>query len=859
MTAVLCYAVAFGKYDIALAKMMVESLRATSFRGDILLLTDEDITWPGTICVNVAAHDKAKQLESPGPRYHLRCDGVHDYLLAKLCPREFYDVSKYEVLFAVDTDVLFFQDPSPHLLAAGEGIVTVISTPKLAGGESDDVPVHEASGDTQRLPRYNAGLLGLPRAAWDVLDQMHKVHLESRPQDRQRYGLHFCLDTVLRDRAHRVRVFQGVSLFRKVEHCWATHYSEYHHDNMQVDFRNSIDSELPILAVGSSNAANKDPLVQVEVAGSSLPLPKRPPSEAQSRLAEPRPTAAGLEVSRQADRPSAKALLQHAMSLQQQNKISEAADCLRRLLRQYPEHVEGLAQLGIVLARAGKQAEGIACFQEALRLQPDHAFAHNNLGVALAELGRSEDALAAWQKAVQVDPMYPEAHFNLGVALADRQKTEQATTEYLAALALRPGYVEAYNNLGLLRVEQRRPEEAVILLEQALRLRPDFADAHNNLGLAFLDIGRLDDALASYREALKLRPLDADSHNNLGTAYAALGRMEEALACYELALRLKPEYPEVRWHRALAWLQKGLFTQGWQEYEWRWRRKRSCVRKLPRPLWDGKPFAGKTILLWCEQGLGDTIQFVRFVPLVKALGGEVLLECPAGLMPLFKSCQGVDRWIPEKAELPSFHMHAPLMSLPWLLNITMDSIPCICPYLSADSHRAANWRQRIERAVAKPSCLKIGVAWQGNPKHRWDRHRSFALNYLQGIAGNRNIRLFSLQKGAGVHQLSEGWAKHSVVDFGGELDGEGLFLDSAALMQSLDLVITCDSALAHLAGALGIKVWVALSTIADWRWLTQRQDTPWYPTLQLFRQKKLGDWESVFWQMEKAIETTLLT
>lgn len=540
---------------------------------------------------------------------------------------------------------------------------------------------------------------------------------------------------------------------------------------------------------------------------------------------------------------------------QQQGKLAEASESLRRAITLHPEHVDALIQLGITLARMGHQGEGAICLQDATRLCPSNAMAHNNLGVALAELGRPGEALASWRKAVELEPRYSEAHFNLAVALADNQKLDEAAAHYETALQLKPDYAEAYCNLGLVRVEQGRSAEGVILLEQALRLKPDYTDAYNNLGLALTDLGRPEDGMVSYREALRRRPNDADAHNNLGTAFSALGRLEEALACYEQALRLKPGYPEVHWHRALAWLQQGDYSRGWPEYEWRWKRRRARPRSMERPLWDRGPLEGKTILLWCEQGVGDTLQFIRYAPLVKARGGRVIVECQAGLLPLLRTCEGIDQWVAERTELPPFDVHLPLMSLPGIFQTTLASIPAQVPYLHAEAERTEKWQRELTSSSGKN--FKIGIAWQGNPLHRWDRHRSFALEHFHVLAQLPGVQLYSLQKGPGTEQVEDFARRFPLVDLGGQLDQDAMFVDTAAVMKSLDLVITCDSALAHLAGALGVPVWVALSAMSDWRWLKDRSDSPWYPSMRLFRQKKLGGWKQVFKKTTKELTKLL--
>jgi len=347
--------------------------------------------------------------------------------------------------------------------------------------------------------------------------------------------------------------------------------------------------------------------------------------------------------------------------------------------------------------------------------------------------------------------------------------------------------------------------------------------------------------MASYEQALRLRPTDPDLHNNMGTALAAAGRLDEALASFQLALWLKPDHAGAHWHRALTLLHKGKFAEGWQEYEWRWKRKRSRPRKMAQPRWDGSSAPGQAILLYCEQGLGDTIQFIRYARLMKERVGSVILECAQPLIPLLSTCAGIDLCVPAGEPMPAHDVQAPLLSLPSLLQATKP-VPMDGPYLTADPDRVCSWRRELERCAG----FKIGISWQGNPKHRWDRHRSFALRHFLELSQLEGVQLFSLQKGHGMEQVVDFPARERLVDLGSRLDERGGLSDVAAVIELLDLVITCDSSLAHLAGALGRPVWLAIAFQSDWRWLVDRMDSLWYPTARLFRQQERGNWVQVF-------------
>jgi Flp pilus assembly protein TadD len=526
---------------------------------------------------------------------------------------------------------------------------------------------------------------------------------------------------------------------------------------------------------------------------------------------------------------------------------ARAVASYREALRLAPEHAEAHAALGVALAEQGRLEEAVASLRQAVRLRPDHARAHHNLGVALAEQGRLEEAVASLRQALQLRPDYAEAYYNLGNTLGKLGRGEEAVAAYRRALEIRPLYADACNNLGLALTEAGQPGEAEVVLRQAVRLRPAFADGHNNLGLALAAQGRFAEAETAYGEALRLNPGSVEAHTNLGSAYKEQGRLPEALACYQFALWLDPASPSAHWNRALAWLQAGDFERGWPEYEWRWRRKKSPPRPFRQPLWDGAPLAGRTILLHAEQGLGDTLQFLRYAPLVKARGGSAVLACPRSLLPLLSGASGIDRLVDEAGKLPDTDVHAPLLSLPRLFRTTLATVPAEVPYLTADASRVGHWREKLQGLPGR----KVGIAWQGNPRHLWDRHRSAPLVAFAPLARVAGVSLVSLQKGDGAEQLRA--ARLPVHELGEDLDREGAFLDTAAVMQCLDLVVTVDTATAHLAGALGIPVWVALSTIADWRWLRDRADSPWYPTLRLFRQQRLGDWRPVFRRVARGL------
>ena len=350
---------------------------------------------------------------------------------------------------------------------------------------------------------------------------------------------------------------------------------------------------------------------------------------------------------------------------------------------------------------------------------------------------------------------------------------------------------------------------------------------------------------------MRLDPRHAEAHSNLGNAYKEQGRFEEAQACYQLALLLHPDSASTQHNRALALLQAGDYEQGWPAYEWRWRRKSAKPRRFSQPRWDGSFLVGKTILLWCEQGLGDTLMFIRYARLIQEQGARVIVECPDFLMPLLTRCAGIDQLVAEGVPLPEFDVQCPLMSLPGLLGTNPATIPAVVPYLYAEPERVEVWQHRL----ANMPSFKVGVIWQGNPRFQWDGFRSAPLRAFAPLGQVEGVQLISLQKGQGREQRGTLGGAFDVMELTEELDAAGgAFLDTAAIMTQLDLVVTVDTAAAHLAGGLGVPVWVALSAVSDWRWLREREDTGWYPTMRLFRQTQVGDWATVFTRMARQLE-----
>lgn len=508
----------------------------------------------------------------------------------------------------------------------------------------------------------------------------------------------------------------------------------------------------------------------------------------------------------------------------------------RQVLQVDPQNVEALYLLAVIAYQVGRGDLAIEYARQALRLMPDMVAARRLLGALLADLGKLDEAIYNYQYVLRLQPNDPEIHNNLGLALQQLRRLEEAVVSFRQALQLRPNYAEAQVNLGNTLRDLGQLEEAVASHNLALQLRPEYAEAHINLGNALWDLGRLDEATTNYREALRLRPEYAAAHNNLGVVLKNLGHFGEAIGCFERAVQLQPEYADAHYSRSMIWLMQGDYKRGWQEYEWRWRCNNFQRRSFSQPRWGGFPLEGRTILLYPEQGLGDTLQFVRYASLVQKLGGRVLLECQPPLVPLLAHCPGIDQLVAQGDPLPTFDVEAPLLSLPGILGTTLECIPNVVPYLHIEPSRACMWRLELESEG-----FKVGIAWQGSHLHTGDRWRSLPLSAFAPLSEVSGVRLFSLQKGPGIEQLAG--ANFPVIDLGSRLEN---FADTAAVIQCLDLVIAVDTAVVHCAGGLGKPAWVLLPFAADWRWLTDREDSPWYPSIRLFRQQQPGQWAPVF-------------
>jgi tetratricopeptide (TPR) repeat protein len=518
-------------------------------------------------------------------------------------------------------------------------------------------------------------------------------------------------------------------------------------------------------------------------------------------------------------------------------RFDEAERICVAVLDRDPGEFDAMRLLGLLQHRAGGCAEALTSYDRALALRPDHAETLNNRGNVLIDLKRFAEALASYDKALRVEPQFADAHYNRGLLLKRLKRCEDALESLDAALVIRPDYAQALNTRGTTLYELDRHEEALASYDKALAIRPAFAEAFNNRGVALYRTRHFDEALASYDQAIAVRPAYAEAFNNRGVALKELRRIEEALASYGKAQQLAPDYADPHWNEALLRLLIGDFAAGLAKYEWRWQRPSftSPLRNFPQPQWDGTElFEGKTILLHGEQGFGDVIQFCRYVPQVTARGARVILEVAQPLCGLMGSL-GAAEIVAAGSRLPPFDLHCPLMSLPLALGTRLDTIPAAVPYLAAPTDAAAAWETRLGPRK-RP---RIGIAWAGNPRQENDRNRSASLTALLPLL-DIDATFVSLQKDlrAGDDALLR--ARDDIVKLGGALAD---FSDAAALVSRMDVVVSVDTSIAHLAGALGKPVFVLLCFTPDWRWLIAGDTNPWYPTARLFRQTRPQDWD----------------
>jgi len=534
-------------------------------------------------------------------------------------------------------------------------------------------------------------------------------------------------------------------------------------------------------------------------------------------------------------------------------RFEEALASYDRAIDLRPDYAEALHNRGLTLAVLKRFDEALLSHDRALAVRPDYAEALCNRGITLHELRRFEEALASYDGAIAVRPDYADALSNRGVTLDELKRFDEALASYDRAISLRPEHALALYNRGNTLRQLRRFDDALLSYDHAISLQPDHAVALYNRGNTLRQLKRFDEALLSYDRALSLWPDYADALCNRGVTLHQLRRFEEALLSYDRAIAVQPDYAKAHLNRGITLLLAGELSSGFPDFEWR-----LALKEVPNnraninaASWRGQELEGRRLLVFSEQGLGDIIQFARYLPLLAQKRCKLTFLTDAKLTRLLRPLTNGIEVISSLRTEGKFDFQCALMSLPHRLRTDLTSIPNRVPYLRAEDALIARWRERIGGHG-----FKVGIAWQGDPQGTIDQGRSIPLAEYFSLAQLPGVRLISLQRHHGLDQLAAVPKEVTIETFGEDLDnGPDAFIDTAAVMSNLDLIITSDTSIAHVAGALGHRVWVALKCVPHWVWMLDREDSPWYPTMRLFRQSERDNWKPVFSNMERELRS----
>jgi tetratricopeptide (TPR) repeat protein len=547
--------------------------------------------------------------------------------------------------------------------------------------------------------------------------------------------------------------------------------------------------------------------------------------------------------------PNVSRLLRQAFKRHQKGQFSGAARLYAAVLAHQPNNFDALHLLGLLNYQEGRLGEALRCIAGALRSNSRSIEGLANQGLVLHALGRYEDAVTSYDQALALEPRAPEILNGRGNALTQLGRHQDALDSFDRALAVRPDYLLAAYNRGTCLFESGRAEEALADFDRALAIDPHHVETLGNRGNALFKLNRIEAALTAYDAALAISPHHPRLLHNRAHALRQSGRPIEALTTITTAIDSGGADPEIRYEHALIQLTLGAFRAGWTAYEWRWQTREFAPqrRDFSQPLWLGEEsLSGRTVLLHAEQGFGDTIQFARYLSVVASLGARIVLEVQAELKTLMLGLDAIDTVVVRGEPLPQFELQCPLASLPLACKTEIATIPASIPYLAVPQDRVAAWRERVP-----PRPLLVGLSWAGRPTHPNDCNRSVALERLTPLFAGPGICFVSLQCGVSSDDDSILRQHPDILCLGQEVRD---FADTAAIISLLDVVVSVDTAIAHLAGALGKPVFLMLPYAADFRWLVGRQDSPWYPTAQLFRQPRFGDWKTVVTQVGEALD-----
>lgn len=538
--------------------------------------------------------------------------------------------------------------------------------------------------------------------------------------------------------------------------------------------------------------------------------------------------------------------LQEALNLAVQHhnagRLDQAEQLYRQILQSAPNQAETLHLLGVLKQQRGEVGLSIELIARAIAIKPAVGVFHSNLAEGLRRLNLLDEAEAAVRRAISIAPDFAGAHSNLAAIQSSRKQFVDAEQSLRRALQIDPRDAGVLSALCGVLKDLGRAAEAIEAGRHAVALAPADPVAHNNLAAALQEDAQLAAAEQEYRKAVQLHPGFVEAIDNLGTILYRQGNLQAAMEHWQQALQLSPQAPGALWNLALAYIATGDWQRGWPLFESRLTigPSRMYYREYPGiPQWDGFDLKGKSILVFPEQGYGDVIQFARFIPILAQRGAKVIVHLPAELVELIKLVPGVATIVGPDDPMPPFDTYRALMSLPLVMKTTASTVPANVPYIQVDQPRYSHWKARLAQFAGKK---KVGIVWSGRPTHRDDARRSIALTQLAPLAAIEGIQLISLQKGAAAEQLREVSFADRIVNLDPELHD---FAQTAAAIENLDLVIAVDTAVAHLAGALGKPVWLLIASAPDYRWMIDREDSPWYPTMKIFRQKQPNDWGDV--------------
>src|SRR6267154_844393 len=532
--------------------------------------------------------------------------------------------------------------------------------------------------------------------------------------------------------------------------------------------------------------------------------------------------------------------LEQAIALHQQGHLVRAKAAYENILKAQPKHFDALHLLGVIAIQTNQHRLAVDLIGQAIAINPNDAAFYSNRGIALQELKLLDDAVASYDKAIAIRPGDADVYSNRGNVLQELRQLEAAVASYDKAIAVKPDYAEAHYNRGNVLQELKQLEAAVASYDKAIVIRPDDADVHTNRGNALQELKQLEAAVASYDKALAIKPDYAEAYSNRGVALQQHNQIDAALASYDKAVAINPDYAQAYLNKGMALLLKGNIEQGFELYEWRWKTEESKKdhRNFMQPLWLGQEaLQDKTILLYSEQGLGDTIQFCRYARLVADRGANVVLEVPKPLLGLLQGLAGVSEVVEMGLPLPAFDFHCPLLSLPLAYKTTLDTIPNPVAYLQSSREKFEFWAQKL----GEKTTTRVGLVWSGSTSNKHYHDRSLDLELLLPHLPGKYYYICLQKELREVDRVP--LRSSSIRFFGDELND---FTDTAALCDLMDVVISVDTSVAHLSGALGKATWVLLPYVAAWRWLLDRDDSPWYPSVRLYRQNSENNWNSVF-------------